>query len=212
MSLSCLRCGITLKVCADGPHTDQAAPTASTIFLLLRRLFHVVFARLVNPNSLCVKKSRSGAQGKAGKYTEYSQKTGITKTIGQSTVETLEHDSVVTNDEDDSALQWRNTFVEQSVPALTSRTRQFAIDRDWLRYHTPRNLLLALTGELGELAEIFQFKGDDEDQSLSMAEQDKVGQEIADVTIYLIRLADVCGLSLMDEMKRLEQSDIDNRN
>jgi dCTP diphosphatase len=96
------------------------------------------------------------------------------------------------------------TFAEQSVPALTDRTRQFAIDREWLRYHTPRNLLLALMGELGELAEIFQFKGDDDNQSLSVDEQDKVAQEIADVTIYLFRLADVCGVSLKDELKRLE--------
>lgn len=96
-----------------------------------------------------------------------------------------------------------NNFVDELVPALTARTRQFAIDRDWLRYHSPRNLLLALLGELGELAEIFQFKGDDEDQSLSMEERDKVGQEIADVTIYLLRLADSCGVLLQDEVKRL---------
>ena len=86
---------------------------------------------------------------------------------------------------------------------MTERTRQFAVDRDWLRYHTPRNLLLALTGELGELAELFQFKGDHEDQSmLSVDEKDKMGQEIADVTIYLLRLADECGVSLKDEMMR----------
>lgn len=134
------------------------------------------------------------AQGKAGKYTEYSKETGITKTIGQSTV-----------DSTDPETYWLDTFVEHSIPILTERTRQFAVDRDWLRYHTPRNLLLALTGELGELAELFQFKGDCEDQSkLSVDEKDKMGQEISDVTIYLLRLADECGVSLKDELMRVE--------
>jgi dCTP diphosphatase len=70
--------------------------------------------------------------------------------------------------------------------------------------------MLALTGELGELAEIFQFKGDDEEQSLSLEEQDKVGQEIADVTIYLLRLADVCEVSLGEEMKRMGPNECRN--
>ena len=71
------------------------------------------------------------------------------------------------------------------------------MDRDWLQYHTPCNLVLALTGELGELAELLQFKEDHEDQStLSVDEKDKIGQEIADMTIYLLRLADECGVSL----------------
>ena len=129
---------------------------------------------------------------------------GITKSKGQSTLKkdevTLENESLV------SDAHWMDIFVEQLVPSLTLRTRQFAVDREWLGYHTPRNLLLALMGELGELAEIFQFKGDNEDnQDLPVEEQDKVGQEIADVTIYLLRLADVCGVSLNDEVKRLER-------
>lgn len=98
----------------------------------------------------------------------------------------------------------RENFVHQSIPALTLRLRQFASDRDWDRYHTPRNLMLALVGELGELAEIFQFKGDSEDEQLSMEEMDKVRQELADVTIYLIRLADVCGVSLRDAWNELK--------
>lgn len=91
---------------------------------------------------------------------------------------------------------------------MTLLLRQFALDRLWDRFHTPRNVALALIGEVGELAELFQWSGDvDEtksgDQTASLVaigwkdeEVDKVGQEIADVTIYLIRLADVCGVSL----------------
>jgi dCTP diphosphatase len=76
----------------------------------------------------------------------------------------------------------------------------------------PRNIALALLGEVGELAELFQWSSDVDDKSKikqssvkddglmsigwSVEEVDKVGQEIADVTIYLMRLADVCGVSL----------------
>ena len=76
-----------------------------------------------------------------------------------------------------------------------------------MQYHTPRNLLLALIGELGELAELFQWKGDVEDAWFpSISEHDKVKQELADVTIYLCRLADVCGISLSEEMKKNQQA------
>jgi dCTP diphosphatase len=69
-------------------------------------------------------------------------------------------------------------------------------------------LVLAMLGELGELAELFQWKPDTE-QTLSLQEHDKIGQEVADVSIYLIRLADVCGVSLKDAMLalRLRQSE-----
>ena len=86
------------------------------------------------------------------------------------------------------------SFVER-VPALTAAIRKFAEDRHWARFHRPRNLELALVGEMGELAEIFQWK-EDEYQDLTPKELDKAQQEIADVTIYLMRLADVCGVPL----------------
>lgn len=105
----------------------------------------------------------------------------------------------------DSQVPWTATFVTSSLEELTTQTRQFAVDRDWLQYHTPRNILLALTGELGELAELVQWKGDDVSAELSGDEIDKMAQEIADVTIYLFRLADVCNVSLKNEMELLEQ-------
>ena len=96
---------------------------------------------------------------------------------------------------------------------IQQMTRQFAVDRDWLQYHTPRNLALALMGEIGELAEIFQFMGDDDDvtgsiteratnEALSAQQLDKIGQELADVTIYLCRLSDVCQISIRNENKK----------
>lgn len=136
-------------------------------------------------------------QGKAGKYTEYSQHTGITKTIGQSTV----HD----DPEDDTIPLQEQSFVDHAIPEILERTRRFAVDRDWLQYHTPRNLALALMGEIGELAELFQFLGDDDTNSYTSAEQlDKIGQEIADITIYMCRLSDVCNISLTEAIRSLQ--------
>jgi dCTP diphosphatase len=92
-----------------------------------------------------------------------------------------------------------------ALPALTVSIRQFAQDRLWSVFHLPRNLILALVGEIGELAELLQWKGDDDNDgtfALTMTEHDSLSQELADVTIYLIRFADVCHVSLKDEMER----------
>lgn len=123
-------------------------------------------------------------QGKSGKYTNYSEHTGITPTKGQSTV--------------DSPTKTSSTPMEDtaSVEGLSLLIRNFANERHWNRYHTPRNIALALLGEVGELAELFQWKGDEGELELSDEERDKIGQEVADVTIYLLRLADVCHVQL----------------
>ena len=70
----------------------------------------------------------------------------------------------------------------------------FASARDWNQFHSPRNLVLALTGEVGELAECFQWKGDDKcgPGLPDWSEKDRahLGQELSDVLFYLIRLSD----------------------
>lgn len=119
-------------------------------------------------------------KGKSGKYTSYSEHTGITKTEGQSTRE-LEVEE----------------FGTKTVEDITGRIRAFATERLWSRYHTPRSLVLAIMGELGELAEMFQWRGENVEGSNMMEgwsqdDLDHVGQEFADVAIYLLRLADVC--------------------
>ena len=105
-----------------------------------------------------------------------------------------------TTSENSETVEETDTATIEGVMLLL---RQFAKERLWDRYHTPRNIVLALMGEFGELAELFQWSGDESDQSAglldiewSAEEVDKVGQEIADVTIYLMRLADVCGVPL----------------
>ncbi|WP_020668919.1 nucleotide pyrophosphohydrolase [Amycolatopsis nigrescens] len=86
-----------------------------------------------------------------------------------------------------------------TLDELIQRQRDFAAARDWEGFHTPKNLVMALSGEVGELSALFQWLTPDEavacldDPDLAA----NVRDEIADVTLYLIRLADVLGIDLI---------------
>eukprot|EP00210_Caulerpa_lentillifera_P005349 g5111.t2 len=81
---------------------------------------------------------------------------------------------------------------------LRAAMQHFTQERDWDKYHSPRNLLLALVGEVGELSEIFQWRDEVERGLPDFSDEEKnhVAEEIADVLLYLIRLSDVCGFDL----------------
>jgi NTP pyrophosphatase (non-canonical NTP hydrolase) len=84
---------------------------------------------------------------------------------------------------------------------IRDRLREFAAARDWDRFHTPRNLALALCGEAGELAAELQWVPDSAiaDHLLDQAARARLADEAADVLIYLVRFADVCGIDLLSE-------------
>ena len=80
---------------------------------------------------------------------------------------------------------------------LEEKLAEFARERDWDRFHTPRNLLLALTGEVGELTEIFQWLTDAQAEAIMDSDKaEHVRQEVADVFLYLMRLAMVLEIDL----------------
>ncbi|RLN50283.1 hypothetical protein BBJ29_003531, partial [Phytophthora kernoviae] len=90
-----------------------------------------------------------------------------------------------------------------TLESLRKRIADFADERDWNEvlyqcdFHTPRNLLLALTGEVGELCEIFQWKGECKTVTdWSAKDKEHLGEELSDVLIYLVRLADKCDVDL----------------
>ncbi|XP_018492344.2 LOW QUALITY PROTEIN: uncharacterized protein LOC108862644 [Raphanus sativus] len=87
---------------------------------------------------------------------------------------------------------------EVSLETLSKKMDDFAKARDWEKYHSPRNLLLAMVGEVGELSEIFQWRGEVERGLPDWKEEDKVhlGEELSDVLLYLVRLSDACGVDL----------------
>ena len=84
------------------------------------------------------------------------------------------------------------------VQGLAQALAEFARERDWDQFHSPKNLVMALTGEVGELSEVFQWMT--EEASTGAATDPKTAQavrdEMADVLLYLVRLADVLGVDL----------------
>ena len=83
-----------------------------------------------------------------------------------------------------------------SLEDLRKQLEQFARERDWEKFHTPRSLLIAMVGEVGELAEHMQWRSDDEIKEFVETSPGETAEELADISIYLIRLADVLGIDL----------------
>lgn len=76
------------------------------------------------------------------------------------------------------------------------RARRFVEDRDWVRFQTPKNLVQALAGEVGELSEVFQWLTEPESSQLNALDRRHAEEEIADILIYTLRLADVLDIDL----------------
>ena len=81
---------------------------------------------------------------------------------------------------------------------LKTRLRQFAEERDWDQFHSPKNLAMALSVEVAELVEHFQWLSEDGSRDLPAATKSKVAEEIADVQVYLVRLADKLGIDILE--------------
>jgi len=84
------------------------------------------------------------------------------------------------------------------LAALRAELRQFASERDWDQYHSPKNLAAALCVEAAELLEHFQWRTDDESKSLPSDQIAKIQEELADVLFYLVRLADKLDVDLLE--------------
>ena len=84
------------------------------------------------------------------------------------------------------------------VADLQARLRRFAAERDWDRYHAPKNLAMALAVEAAELAEIFQWLTEDESRRahLDARTHERIADEVADVLLYLLQVADKCGVDV----------------
>jgi len=85
----------------------------------------------------------------------------------------------------------------ESVDALKLRLRQFADVRDWDQFHSPKNLSMALIVEAAELVEHFQWLTEAQSEQLSAEKLTAVAHEMADIQIYLIRMADKLDIDLL---------------
>ncbi len=84
------------------------------------------------------------------------------------------------------------------IPTLTARLRAFAAARDWEQFHTPKNLAMALIVEAAELVEQYQWLRPEQSAEHAATDEGRaaVADELADIAIYLLRLADVTGIDL----------------
>lgn len=85
----------------------------------------------------------------------------------------------------------------KSLEELASRVETFVEERDWAQFHSPKNLSMALAGEVGELIEHFQWLTQEQSRELSGEAYESVRQEIADVQIYLLLLARKLNIDLV---------------
>ncbi|MCC7116330.1 MAG: nucleotide pyrophosphohydrolase [Burkholderiales bacterium] len=88
------------------------------------------------------------------------------------------------------------------IDRLREQLRAFAEARDWEKFHSPKNLAMALAAEAGELLEVFQWMTEPQSRDLPPDARARASEEIADVLLYLVRLADTLGIDPIDAANR----------
>ena len=90
------------------------------------------------------------------------------------------------------------------IDEIQGRLADFAKERDWEQFHSPKNLSMALAGEVGELLEIFQWLTEEQSQRSSLTKDQLAAatEELADVLIYALRLADKLDIDLQDAISK----------
>lgn len=91
---------------------------------------------------------------------------------------------------------------QDSLLRLRDALRRFAAGREWEPFHTPKNLAMALSGEVGEVIEHFQWLTAEQSAALDPETREAVSLELADVLLYLVRLADTLEIDLADAATR----------
>lgn len=85
----------------------------------------------------------------------------------------------------------------RDLDELRQRVRAFVAERDWDRFHSPKNLAMALSVEASELVELFQWLTEEESTTLDAERRRRVAEEMADVLWFLVRLADRLDVDLL---------------
>ena len=84
------------------------------------------------------------------------------------------------------------------IKALQASLRTFAAERDWEQFHSPKNLAAALSVEAAELLEHFQWLTEEQSRAIPSEKREEVAEEVADVFLYLLQLADKLGIDPLD--------------
>ncbi|XP_029297039.1 glutamyl-tRNA(Gln) amidotransferase subunit B, mitochondrial [Cottoperca gobio] len=93
---------------------------------------------------------------------------------------------------------------EPTIEDIRRMQAEFTDERDWNQFHQPRNLLLAMVGEVGEVSELFQWRGEVAEglPNWTESEREQLAQELSDVMIYLVELAEKCHVDLPQAVLR----------
>ncbi len=86
----------------------------------------------------------------------------------------------------------------RDLDELKERVRAFVAERDWDRFHSPKNLAMALSVESSELVELFQWLTEEESASLDAAGKRRAAEELADILWFLVRIADRLDIDLLE--------------
>lgn len=92
--------------------------------------------------------------------------------------------------------------VSHEIQELQAKLREFAKARDWEQFHSPKNLACALSVEVSELLEHFQWLTDEQSRALGPQTHDKVAEELADVLLYALQLADKLSIDPLEAARR----------
>lgn len=89
-----------------------------------------------------------------------------------------------------------------ALDELREKIREFRDARDWLQFHSPKNLAASISIEAAELLEIFQWCGNRDSVNVARQKRAAVEDEVADIAIYLLEFADIVGVDLSDAVKK----------
>ena len=92
--------------------------------------------------------------------------------------------------------------MSKDLQSLINALREFSSQRDWDQFHSPKNLASALTVEAAELLEHFQWLTEAQSRELPADKRVAVGEEMADVLLYLLRLSDQLNMDLVEAARR----------
>ena len=97
------------------------------------------------------------------------------------------------------------------IKKVQTLLQKFANDRDWNQFHSPKNLVMALSSEVGELSDIFQWLTEEQSKKENISETnlDLTKEELADIMIYLLRLCDKLDVNIEKEV--LNKIELNNK-
>jgi NTP pyrophosphatase (non-canonical NTP hydrolase) len=97
---------------------------------------------------------------------------------------------------------WRTIVADTDFDRIKKKVRQFVVERDWDQFHSPKNLSMALIVEAAEMVEHFQWLTEEQSSNLSPKKLAEVEQELADIQVYLINLAEKLKLDLIAAVEK----------